>query len=166
MKRWVLEIVAFLAFFALGWAVSSLVAVKCVRTPENGQIRRDTLVLRDTLRIEQPVERIRWVERRDTILVAVAKTDTLHTQDTIFATLPREVVQYADSSFRAQVSGVAPRLDWVEVFPTTTIVTERERLKAPRIGVGVQAGLGVQYGLIGKRWDAGPYIGLGVQYRF
>ena len=164
MKRWVLEIVAFLAFFALGWIISSLVAVKCAKPPENGQIQRDTIVLRDTLRIDKPVEVERWKEKHDTILVAV--TDTLHLRDTAYIALPREVVQYAETDYKAQVSGIAPSLDWVEVYPTTKIVTEKVKLAAPRVSVGVQAGIGVQYGLIGKRWDTGPYIGIGVQYRF
>lgn len=164
MKRWVLEIIAFLAFFALGWCISSLAAGKCGKSNGNGQIQRDTLVLRDTLRIDRPVEVERWKEKHDTILVAV--TDTLHLRDTAYIALPREVVRYEDAEYKAQVSGIAPRLDWVEVYPTTKVVTERVQLPAPRVSIGVQAGIGVQYGLIGRRWDTGPYIGLGVQYRF
>lgn len=157
---------ALLAAFALGWTVSSRVAARLARTPGNGRIRRDTLVLRDTLRIDNPVEVERWRVRRDTILVSVARTDTVVVGDTIFLAQPREAALYEGADYRAQVSGIAPRLDWVEVRPVTTVVTERVRASAPRVSAGVQAGLGVQYGLAGGRWDAGPYIGLGIQLRF
>ena len=35
-----------------------------------------------------------------------------------------------------------------------------------RWNVGIQAGIGVQYGLINKQLDAGPYIGVGLSYGF
>lgn len=157
---------ALLASFALGWTVSSRMAARRARTPGNVRIRRDTLVLRDTLRIDNPVEVERWRVRRDTILVAVTRTDTIVVGDTLFVPQPREAVLYEGAEYSAQVSGVAPRLDWVEVRPVTLVVTERVLASAPRVGAGVQAGLGVQYGLAGGRWDAGPYVGLGVQLRF
>lgn len=163
MKRF-FEIAGILAIVALGWICGTFLPLRCLKPAENGQIQRDTVVFRDTVRIETPVEVVRWRDKTDTMLVAV--TDTLRLRDTTFVVLPREIVQYADSSYRAQVSGVSPRLDWIEVFPETRIITERVTLPPKRFSFGVQVGIGAQYGLIRKQFDIGPYVGVGLQYNF
>lgn len=160
----ILVIAGILAFIVLGWICGTFWPVKSLKSPESGQIQRDTVVFRDTVRIETPVEVVRWRDKTDTMLVAV--TDTLRLRDTTFVVLPREIVQYADSSYRAQVSGVSPRLDWIEVFPETKIITERVTLPPKRFSFGVQVGIGAQYGLIRRQMDIGPYVGVGLQYNF
>ena len=57
----------------------------------------------------------------DTMLVAV--TDTVHLNDTVYLSLPRETKLYGDSTYTAQVSGYRPELDWVKVYPQKTVVT-------------------------------------------
>lgn len=44
------------------------------------------------------------------------------------------------------------------------IVTNKTKTK--RWNVGVQAGIGFQYGMINKHLDIGPYIGVGISYGF
>lgn len=38
--------------------------------------------------------------------------------------------------------------------------------KKPRFSIGIQGGFGVQYGLMRKQFDYGPYIGFGFEYNF
>ena len=41
-----------------------------------------------------------------------------------------------------------------------------KRIKQKKWGIGIQAGIGMQYGLIHKTFDVGPYIGVGISYNF
>lgn len=117
----------------------------------------DTLVIRDTIRVTQPVPVT--VRVCDTIRVPVTvpgKTDT------VWAQLPREEKIYQDSTFRAVVSGVMPSLDTIDVYrkTTTVTITNTVQLPAPRLSWGVQAGVGVT-----TSGSVMPYLGVGVQYR-
>ena len=122
-------------------------------------VRTDTLRIRDTLLVERPVP----VEVRvvDTMLVAV--TDTIRLSDTVYLRLPREIKQYEDSLYRAQVSGYRPALDWIEVYPQTEVVT-RTIFVDPRKrwGLGLQAGVGAYAS--GGQVRLAPYVGVGVSY--
>ena len=72
----------------------------------------DTLVVFDTIRIKEPL----IVERRvvDSMTVEVVDYKVVH--DTAFVNLPREEVEYRDSSYRAVVSGFLPRLEEIEIY--------------------------------------------------
>ena len=43
---------------------------------------------------------------------------------------------------------------------------ERFAQKPKRWNIGLQVGIGAQYGLIGKGFDVGPYVGVGLSYGF
>ena len=124
-------------------------------------VKVDTLYVRDTLRVETPV----FIERHtvDTMVVSVTEFQVVH--DTAFVQLPREEVEYRDTSYRAVVSGFLPRLEELEIYQREKVVTiQTEKVvrvpDAKRWGVGVQAGYGIT--------PAGPqpYLGLGVSYNF
>ena len=90
------------------------------------------------------------------------RTDTLILRDTIAVPVPIERRVYADSNYRAVVSGWHPSLDSISVYPATKIITiERERVEKERSrwGLGIQAGAGLSANGV-----AVPYIGVGVQY--
>ena len=126
-------------------------------------IIRDTVIVRDTVRIEKPIARhIRTV---DTVLVLA--TDTLRIRDTVFVRLPVEEKLYSSNDYKLQVSGYRPTLDWIEVYPTTVTVKETQNISAPsrkRWGVGVQAGYGAT--LYNKQVILSPYVGIGISYHF
>lgn len=89
------------------------------------------------------------------------ETKVIH--DSVFFALPREEVEYKDSSFRAVVSGFMPRLEEMEIYNKEKVITiQTEKTitipKKTRFGVGVQAGYGIT--------PAGfqPYLGLGISY--
>lgn len=119
----------------------------------------DTLRITDTLLVEKPVP----VEVRvvDTMLVAV--TDTIRLSDTVYLRLPREIKQYEDSLYRAQVSGYRPELDWIEVYPQTIYLTKVVKTQdVKRWGIGVQAGYGACAS--GGQVRLAPYLGVGISY--
>ena len=123
------------------------------------KVKVDTLYVRDTLRVEKPV----FYETRitDTMVVTVTEFEVVH--DTAFVTLPREEVEYRDSSYRAVVSGFRPRLEELDIYQKEKIVTiQTEKVvtvpEPRRWGVGVQAG----YGLTPAGFQ--PYLGVGVSY--
>lgn len=123
------------------------------------KVKVDTLYVRDTLRVKEPV----FYETRitDTMVVTVTEFEVVH--DTAWVQLPREEVEYRDSSYRAVVSGFRPRLEELDIYQKEKIVTiQTEKVvtvpERRRWGVGVQAGYGIT--------PAGfqPYLGVGVSY--
>ena len=137
MRR-IIPSLLFLAGAVAGFLLSRHLAA---RTPVPGTVtvKVDTLYLHDTLRVDTPV----IVERRVVDTMTVEVTDYLVVHDTAFVNLPREEVEYRDSSYRAVVSGFLPRLEEMEIYRkerVVTIETERVVKARSRWGVGAQAG--------------------------
>jgi len=127
-------------------------------------VRVDTLTVRDTLRVLGPVFLTAHIERPQLFPV----TDTVRIQDTLFVALPREVREYPGEDYRAQVSGVDPSLDWIEVYPKTKIVTQRVEVPGPqrwkRVGFGIAAGPGVFWDGSAVKPGAGIVAGVRVNF--
>ena len=122
-------------------------------------VQTDTLRVRDTILIEQPVP----VEVRVTDTMLVAVTDTVTVSDTVYLSLPRETKVYGNSTYTAQVSGYRPELDWVKVYPQTVYVTKNVITKdISRWGIGLQAGYGAY--VAGEQVRLAPYVGVGVSW--
>ena len=137
-------------------------------------VRCDTLIIRDTLRIDHPVpvreEVVRYVtvRVRDSSNLANIGKDSIaaptsdHFPDTAkMVMLPITQKVYRDTTYTAWVSGYRPQLDSIEVYPRTLIVrqTSPPAAKPRRWSVGVQGG----YGLTPKGLQ--PYVGVGVTLR-
>lgn len=129
----------------------------------------------DTLYCPSPEQIAEYESEKEKVAIEVRKlkkqlaqalnlppdTAFVHDTTTEFVYLPREYKVYADSTYRAVVSGVEPRLDSIAVYRptiTTTITKYVEVKKKTKFGIGVQTG----YGYNGK--DFKPYVGVGVQY--
>ena len=114
-------LIAVLAF-CLGW---------CSRSSTEGNIKVDV----DTMYILSPQLYFAWID----------KSDTIHASDTCYHL--REYKEYQDSNYYAKVSGVAPRLDEIRVYPRTIYQTEyiyRDITQKPkRWGIGLSAGYGL-----------------------
>lgn len=151
---------AALALAALLLLSGYLLGRRACRAPEPELVVQvDTLRIRDTVLVERPVP----VEVRvvDTMLVAV--TDTISISDTVYLRIPREIKQYEDSLFRAQVSGYRPTLDWIEVYPQTVYLTKVVKTQdVRRWGLGLQAGYGAY--VTGGQVRLAPYVGVGISY--
>lgn len=116
-----------------------------------------TIVKTDTVKVASPVPVYKYIRYNDTVTICHELRDTV--KELVF--LPREYMVYKDSTYRAVVSGVQPRLDSIEVYQKNTVQTVTKTIRVPdrkRWGLGVQAG----YGYDGKRLT--PYVGIGVQY--
>lgn len=119
-------------------------------------VKVDTLTLYDTILIEKP----KIVERRVVDTMVVETLDYIVVHDTAYVNLPREEVEYRDSSYRAVVSGFLPRLEELEIYQKERIVTiQTERVIKPSPwALSIQGG----YGVSAKGLT--PYIGVGVSY--
>lgn len=118
-----------------------------------------TVIKHDTIKVDSPVPVYKYIKEKEYVKI----TDSLFVHDTVthIIELPREYLVYKDTSYRAVVSGVQPRLDSIEVYRkniTETVTKYVEVKRKTKWGLGVQAG----YGYNGK--NLRPYIGAGVQY--
>ena len=121
--------------FGLGWC-SRAPSVKEV--PKYDTVQSEpivvTKVLVDTQYILSPLPYLAWIDH----------TDTIRTDSCVHL---REYKEYQDSNYYARVSGVAPRLDELRIYPKTVYETKyiyRDVISKPkRWGIGVSAGYGV-----------------------
>ena len=122
--------------FTLGWC-SRFPSVKEV--PKYDTVQGEpivvTKVLVDTQYILSPMPYLAWIDN----------TDTIYVSDSCWHL--REYKEYRDSSYYAMVSGVAPRLDELRIYPKTVYETKyiyRDVISKPkRWGIGLSAGYGV-----------------------
>lgn len=146
----------------LGFLLAACICAACFFSGVSWQKKRDsghytervdTLYLRCTLTRVKPV----YVAVEPEI-----RTDTLIIHDSIQIPVPIERRVYADSNYRAVVSGWHPSLDTISVYPETRIITI-ERIKTEtrpaRWGLGLQAGAGIS-----AKGAIFPYVGVGVSY--
>lgn len=84
-------------------------------------------------------------------------------KDTVWAVVPRTQKRYEDSTYMAWISGYEPRLDSIEVYQKTTVVTKsvEGRGKSKRFNVGLTGGFG--YGVFTRKPDM--WVGVGCTWR-
>ena len=151
-------------------AVAFLLGRRSVK-PEIVEIhRKDTVVVRDTVRETVLVPKVRYLTRVDTVLLPVPG-------DTVLLPVPGDTVEvpvlvpisrkvYEGEDYRAVVSGFRASLDTLDIFRKTQTVTNTvvQRVEVPgkpkRWGIGVSAG----YALTPQ--GVKPYIGAGISYSF
>lgn len=118
-----------------------------------------TIVKVDTIFIEKPVPVYKYVSKTEYVPIVKDSLITDTVKELVF--LPREYMVYKDTSYRAVVSGVQPRLDSIEIYQHNTVQTITKTVKVPdkkRWGLGVNVSAG---------WDGKeikPFVGIGVQY--
>ncbi len=118
-------------------------------------VRRDTVTVRDTVRIAAPSP-VGTAVVRDTVIPLPAAAG-----DSAEMALPVVSRHYGDSLYEAWVSGpVDPRLDSLRVYPLTATVTERISVTAPpkRWHIGISAG----YALTPRGFQ--PAVGVTLTY--
>lgn len=127
-------------------------------SPQEPQsIRVDTLFIRDTIKVTEPV----YVTRRMVDSVLVPVTDTIRLRDTLYVFLEREQIRWEDSLSVVYASGVRPEIDSVIHYAERMVIVKEipvVRVKKTRWGVGIQAGAGA------TRDGLTPYVGVGVSY--
>ena len=165
MNNWKIWAVSILTAFLFG-ALASYFAVKghfqaklATLTPEVIQV-----VKRDTLLLNSPILREIHKVTHDTIKIVL--NDTIVRRDTIY--LEREQKVYSDDEYTAFVSGYAPRLDSIFVYPKTIYETRfATQNEWRRITFGLQVGVGGVIPLFSSSDPSlGAYIGVGLGFRF
>lgn len=135
---------------------------------ESIQQSRDTIVLRDTVRLRPPLQVVRTLH-----------TDTIYVKDTsgIFTPMQQTRAAYAFNAdtvtesndtikVTANITGVDVELNDLTIdythkeIATTTTILQRERKK--RWGIGLQLGAGAA--MHDKKIIVSPYIGIGISY--
>jgi hypothetical protein len=115
----------------------------------------DTVYQTDTHFIEKPTP-VYIKSKPDTVYIeSIDSSIVLETEEKV----------YQDSSYKLQISGFQPQLDWIELYPKTVYInteTTVETVKKQRFTHGIQAGIG--YGIINKKTDL--WVGYGIQYNF
>lgn len=130
------------------------------RCPRNGggetpTIKVDTLFIRDTIKVTEPIS----VTKRVLDSIPYPVTDTLRLRDTLYVFLEREQIRWEDSLSVVYASGINPQVDSVIHHTKNMIITkENPVIKKTRWGLGVQAGVGAGKG------GLSPYVGIGVSY--
>lgn len=134
MKTLPYILIAILAF-GMGWFIRP--------DPSSSSKKSDTVTITNTVR-KVDVDTL-YLLAPQFYLAWVDKTDTIHLSDTCWHL--REYKEYQDSNYYAKVSGVAPRLDEIRVYPRTIYQTEyiyRDIVQNnKRWGIGLSAGYGV-----------------------
>lgn len=122
----------------------------------------DTVVVRDTLRIEVPVEKIKYRDRK--------VVDTLYLQTPQDTTpLPIEEKVYEDSISTIQISGIQPQIDKIEYhIPQQTIYVDKV-VEVPQVKKWyedrfvISAGVYTGYSPIYNNFDVIVGFGIGVR---
>ena len=121
--------------FGLGWCSRSPTKAYIGKADTVTSVHVVTKVDVDTQYILFPVPYLAWIDN----------SDTIHVSDTCWHL--REYKVYQDSNYYAKVSGVAPRLDEIRVYPRTIYQTKyvyRDITQKPKCwGLGLSAGYGV-----------------------
>lgn len=127
-------------------------------SPQEPQsFRVDTLFIRDTIKVTEPV----YVTRRMVDSVLVPVVDTIRYRDTLYVFLEREQIRWEDSLAVVYASGVRPEIDSVIHYAEKMVIVKEIpviQVKKTRWGVGIQTGFGA-----GKD-GLTPYLGVGVSY--
>lgn len=123
--------------------------------------KRDTVTVVETLRITEPMVVESVLVRTKIVRVPVTLTDTTVIHDSVEVALPITQKTYADSTYKAWVSGYRPSLDSIEVYRKTITIERTLTQKPKRWSIGVTGGYG--YGLLHGRPDV--FVGVGVSYR-
>jgi len=127
-------------------------------------ITRET---RDTIRTTDTV----FHEVLVPVYIKLIDSIPYHINDTVVINLPKEQAFYKDSTYQAWVSGVFPQLDSIRIFQQKLFITHTientitNYIQPPRWGIGVYGGIGVQYGILTRKFDFGPQIGIGFYYK-
>lgn len=180
---------AFIAFALAAYLSGYVTGCGRHKAERTVEVRRDTVTVYDTVRLDHFREVTKTVT--DTVWISVASKESpsdsilLHFADSrqtsaasdgntglqldsniVSVGLPHEQITVRDSLFTAQISGFRPHLDWIQLTTPTKVITAVERPKTTqrRWGFGITAGAGTVWNEEGIHTGLGAMVG--VQYRF
>lgn len=123
------------------------------------EVKRDTIVVRDTIVQYYPQEVARVVVRTERVEVPIVRYDTI--REVAEVELPIEEREYKSEDYKAIVGGFNPYLKSIEVYPRTAYITTTETITKRKhwgVSLGVQGGYGITpHGMQ-------PYAGVGISF--
>ena len=124
--------------------------------------KTDTLIIRDTLRIDS-------IQIKEKLITQyITRTDTLTLHDTIKVPIPISTYTWRDSLYHIKVEGYKVKPLQIDIFPETKYVyqtqTVTNNIKPRRWSLGINAGYGVML-TPGGSFYHGVTISLGISYR-
>lgn len=152
----------------------NLILCLCLMNKPQNQVDVKYIPIHDTITIttEQIVEHTKPIFITDTLI----KVDSIYvTNDNeTFVELPMKWSEYRDTiqndSSEAildiKYHGILAELDNINLSYRYNKEVQTITKSTPKFSIGLQAGIGTQYGLIQRRFDVGPYVGVGLQYNF
>ena len=164
MREFVKTLLGLLLIAGVGFVLGLGYGRKTARKPMDLRVIWDTteVVRHDTIVREKPVYVASYIH--DTVRTYFTTIE----QDTVLVDVPIErKVYHEDSLYHAVVSGWRVSLDSLIIWPKTTTITIREKVKtpAPRFSFGVALGPSVLATPSGQV-HAGLGATIGLQYRF
>lgn len=130
---------------SLGWVFFFIERNKPVETITKIERRVDTIKIEKPVPVFHTIKSFALLEYPVDSLIYVAG-------DTVQVQVPIEEKIYQDSTYKCQVSGYKPSLDWIDIYaPTTTITTTNVVHYRPLVSFGVGATAG--WSPITKNWD-------------
>lgn len=112
----------------------------------------------DTIKIEKPVPVYHTI--KSFALVDFPVDSLIYVAgDTVQVQVPIEEKIFQDSTYKCQISGWKPSLDWIEVYSPTTTITQVERVKLkPKVSVGI--GTSAVWNPVSHQFDWGISLGV------
>lgn len=123
-------------------------------------VQIDTLVVRDTVTIEKPIP----VQTTNKEIVYVAVHDTTRIRDTLYIMLQKESKTYSGEDYTARVSGYEPSLDFIEVYPKTTVISKTEAISQKLSPWRYEITVGLDYGWMWQNYIT-PNFGVEIGYK-
>lgn len=125
------------------------------------EVKRDTIVVRDTIVQYYPQEVERVVVHTERVEVPIVRYDTI--REVAEVELPIEEREYKSEDYKAIVGGFNPYLKSIEVYPRTAYITTTETITKRKhwgVSLGVQGGYGITpHGMQ-------PYAGVGISFGY
>lgn len=131
------------------------------------KIVKDTLVIRDTIIIKEPIEKIRWKEKDKLVYIPIVDTLIIHKNDTAYIAMQEEKVEYEDKEYKAVISGIHPKLEEISVYPKNIYITEtKKEIFVKHWNFNITAGPAIIYDFNDKKIRSGAGILFGFGYSF
>lgn len=125
----------------LSWKISGNRGYSAGYSDALASIKPDTEYVDKPIYIDNPVPVIEYRDTGRVVYVPVIVKDSSGHADTTAVPMHPEVKQYEDSTYRAQVSGIQPNLDWIEVHQRITYITKVvPEYKYPSIAISPSIG--------------------------
>lgn len=156
MKKAILSAVVGMMLMAvvIACAVYSIRAsVKQGQQPPIIDVKHDTVLIHDTLRIVEPTPIEETEIGADTVWLERVIKDTILDRDTVYVRVPISQVVYEDRRYRAVIQGYNPRLVSLDIYQKEKTIYSHKTIVKPAkmaLSVGIYGGYGpkgLDYGL-------------------